>query len=271
MKVVRVIATIFYTLFFAIPILWLLLTSIKSEIQIGSRDLIIFPDNPSWSNYEVAVTRSGIGRSAFNSFWLSAVSALITTLVTAPAAYLVAQSKGVLSRVTTGWILSSQVFPSLLTVIPLFLIYVKIGLYNNYIGAIILYVIFNLPFALWIQLGFVRNIPGEIIEAGRIDGASGLKLLKTIIFPLLLPGSIVVMIYTFINCWNNFLIAVVFLQGNEKQTLTTQMARFIGTEGQGLLGPLAAATVLSITPSLILFAVLQRKFSTNLISGSVKG
>jgi multiple sugar transport system permease protein len=81
----------------------------------------------------------------------------------------------------------------------------------------------------------------------------------------------VVLIYTFINCWNNFLIAVVFLQGNEKQTLTTQMARFIGTEGQGLLGPLAAATVLAITPSLILFAVLQRKFSTNLISGSVKG
>ncbi|MEN9293668.1 MAG: hypothetical protein RIT31_433, partial [Actinomycetota bacterium] len=68
MKIIRVIATIFYTLFFAIPIVWLLLTSIKSEIQIGSSDLIIFPDNPSWSNYEIAVTRSGIGRSAFNSF-----------------------------------------------------------------------------------------------------------------------------------------------------------------------------------------------------------
>jgi multiple sugar transport system permease protein len=271
MKFIRVIATIFYTLFFGIPIIWLLLTSIKSEIQIGSRDLIIFPENPSWSNYEVAVTRSGIGRSAFNSFWLSLVSALITTLITAPAAYLVAQSRGWLSKITTGWILSSQVFPSLLTVIPLFLLYVKIGLYDKFIGAIILYVIFNLPFALWIQRGFVKNIPSEVIEASRIDGASGTKLLRTIIFPLLLPGSVVVLIYTFINCWNNFLIAVVFLQGNEKQTLTTQMARFIGTEGQGLLGPLAAATVLAITPSLILFAVLQRKFSTNLISGSVKG
>jgi len=271
MKFIRVFATIFYTLFFGIPIIWLLLTSIKSEIQIGSRDLIIFPDNPAWNNYEVAVTRSGIGRSAFNSFWLSLVSALITTLVTAPAAYLVAQSRGWLAKVTTGWILSSQVFPSLLTVIPLFLLYVKIGLYDKFIGAIILYVIFNLPFALWIQRGFVKNIPSEVIEASRIDGAAGTKLLRTIIFPLLLPGSVVVMIYTFINCWNNFLIAVVFLQGNEKQTLTTQMARFIGTEGQGLLGPLAAATVLAITPSLILFAVLQRKFSTNLISGSVKG
>lgn len=271
MKFLRVFATIFYTAFFGIPILWLFLASIKSEIQIGSRDLIIFPDNPSWSNYEIALTRSGIGRSAFNSAWLSLVSALITTLVTAPAAYLVAQSKGWLSKITTGWILSSQVFPSLLTVLPLFLIYVKIGLYNNFIGAIILYVIFNLPFALWIQKGFVNNIPSEIVEAGRIDGAGGLKLLRTIIFPLLLPGSIVVMVYTFINCWNNFLIAVVFLQGNEKQTLTTQMARFIGTEGQGLLGPLAAATILAIAPSLILFTLLQRKFSTNLISGSVKG
>lgn len=270
MRFLRVAGTIFYTLFFGIPIIWLLLTSIKSEIQIGSRDLIIFPDNPSWSNYQVAVTRSGIGRAAFNSFWLSTVSAIITTIITAPAAYLVAQSRGWLSKVTTGWILSSQVFPSLLTVIPLFLIYVNIGLYNNYIGAIILYVIFNLPFALWIQKGFVNKIPREIIEASRIDGASGLKFLRTIIFPLLLPGSIVVIIYTFINCWNNFLVAVVFLQGNEKQTLTTQMARFIGTEGQGLLGPLAAATVLAVTPSLILFAILQRKFSTNLISGAVK-
>ena len=201
---------------------------------------------------------------------MSTVSAFITTVVTAPAAFLVAQSRGLFSKVATGWVLSSQVFPSILTVFPLFLIYVKIGLFNNFAGAIILYVIFNLPFSLWLQRGFVKNVPTEILEAGRIDGASGLKVLRYLVFPLILPGSIVVFIYTFINTWNNFLVATVFLQGNEKQTLTTQLARFIGTEGLGLFGPFAAATVLSVIPTLILFIVLQRKFTANLVAGAVK-
>jgi multiple sugar transport system permease protein len=182
----------------------------------------------------------------------------------------VAQSRGWFSKVTTGWVLSSQVFPSLLTVFPLFLIYVKIGLFNSFIGAIILYVIFNLPFCLWLQRGFVKNVPSEILEAGRIDGASGLKVLRYVVFPLILPGSIVVFIYAFINTWNNFLVATVFLQGGEKQTLTTQLARFIGTDGLGLFGPFAAATVLSVIPTLLLFIVLQRKFTANLVAGAVK-
>jgi ABC-type glycerol-3-phosphate transport system permease component len=91
-----------------------------------------------------------------------------------------------------------------------------------------------------------------------------------VVFPLILPGSIVVFIYAFINTWNNFLVATVFLQGNEKQTLTTQLARFIGTEGVGLFGPFAAATVLSVIPTLLLFIVLQRKFTANLVAGAVK-
>jgi multiple sugar transport system permease protein len=182
----------------------------------------------------------------------------------------VAQSRGWFSKVATGWVLSSQVFPSILTVFPLFLIYVKIGLFNTFAGAIILYVIFNLPFSLWLQRGFVKNVPTEFLEAGRIDGAYGLKVLRYVVFPLILPGSIVVFIYAFINTWNNFLVATVFLQGNEKQTLTTQLARFIGTEGLGLFGPFAAATVLSVIPTLLLFIVLQRKFTANLVAGAVK-
>lgn len=271
MKTLRVIGTVFFTLFFGIPIMWLVTTSLKTELQIGSRQMTWFPTELNWNNYSIAVQRSGMGRAAFNSFWLSLVSALITTMVTAPAAYLIAQSKGWLTKVSSAWVLSSQVFPSLLTIIPLFLFYVKIGLYNNFIGVIILYVLINLPFSIWIQRGFAKNIPSEIIEASRIDGASGLKMMHYIVFPLLLPGSIVVCIYTFISCWNNFVIAVVFLQGSEKQTLTTQMARFIVPDGVGLLGPLAAATVIAIIPALILFGILQRKFSTNLIAGSVKG
>jgi multiple sugar transport system permease protein len=91
-----------------------------------------------------------------------------------------------------------------------------------------------------------------------------------VVFPLILPGSIVVFIYAFINTWNNFLVATVFLQGGEKQTLTTQLARFIGTDGLGLFGPFAAATVLSVIPTLLLFIVLQRKFTANLVAGAVK-
>jgi len=128
----------------------------------------------------------------------------------------------------------------------------------------------NWPFSLWLQRGFVKNVPTEILEASRIDGASGLKVLRYVVFPLILPGSIVVFIYAFINTWNNFLVATVFLQGGEKQTLTTQLARFIGTEGLGLFGPFAAATVLSVIPTLLLFIVLQRKFTANLVAGAVK-
>ena len=94
MKTLRVIGTVFFTIFFGLPLFWLVATSLKQEIEIGGNDLIWFPGKPDWANYSEAVGRSGILLAAWNSLWLSTVSAFITTAVTAPAAYLVAQSRG---------------------------------------------------------------------------------------------------------------------------------------------------------------------------------
>jgi multiple sugar transport system permease protein len=169
------------------------------------------------------------------------------------------------------WILISQVFPLSLLIIPLFLSMQRLNLINSQFGLILIYVIINIPFSLWLLRSFVLNIPKELEEAARIDGATTAYMIRTVILPLLLPGMVVVAIFTFVNVWNEFFFALVFLSDPEKATLPLKLAQFLGSEGRGRFGALAAATVMAIIPALVMFGIIQRKFSDNFLAGAVKG
>jgi multiple sugar transport system permease protein len=156
-------------------------------------------------------------------------------------------------------------------IIPIFLTLQRLSLINTRPGLILIYVIINLPFALWLLRGFVLSIPRELEEAAQIDGASFTEIIRNVIFPLLAPGLIVVATFTFINVWNEFFFALVILSDPEKSTLPLKLAQFLGAEGRGLFGALAAATTLAIIPSLALFTLIQKRFSDNFLAGAVKG
>jgi multiple sugar transport system permease protein len=170
-----------------------------------------------------------------------------------------------------SWILVSQIFPLILIIIPLFLILKTLHLLDSLTGLLIVYLVWSLPFTLWMLQTYVKAIPIELEEAASIDGAGRLRILRSIVLPLLAPGIVVAALFAFISGWNEFFFALVVLQSPEHFTLPLTLARFIGSEGVVRLGPLAAASLIATLPSLVFFAIIQRHLRSGLLAGGVKG
>jgi multiple sugar transport system permease protein len=147
----------------------------------------------------------------------------------------------------------------------------QLGLINTLPGLVIIYVVWALPFTLWMLQGYVAAIPRDLEEAAATDGASRFVILRSIIFPLLLPGLVATSMFAFISAWNEFFFALVIILDPALQTAPLLLARYVGAEGSVNLGPLAATALITTLPSLVIFAIIQRKLVSGMLSGSVKG
>ena len=270
-------ALLLYMLFLAFPLLWLLSVSFKGPRELVELHPHLIPREVTLSNYTDALHGDiGIGdvtllHAAWNSTKVAILTSLLTTFVGLPAAYVLARTRGLLSRLGLGWILLSQMFPLILIIIPIFLLLRTLHLTDSHTGLIFVYVVWTLPFILWMLQSYVRGIPRDLEEAAMVDGASRITVLRTVIAPLLAPGIVVTALFAFITAWNEFFLALVLLQTPSLTTLPLLLARFVGVEGIVRLGPLAASALLATLPSLLLFTIIQRWLTRGLLSGAVKG
>jgi len=260
-----------YIVFLGFPLLWMLSIAFKTPRELASITPTLWPQSVTLQNFTAAFQRADLLQSAANSLQVATATTVLVVLVALPAAYALARFRGRMRQLATGWILVSQVFPVILIVIPLFLILKQFQLVDSLPGLTIVYVVFMLPFCLWMLIGFVANVPVELEEAGAMDGASRLRILVSIVFPLLRPGVVATALFAFISSWNEFLFALVLIQSPDKVTLPLTLSRFVGAEGQVQLGALAAASLLATIPSLVFFALIQRRLTSGLLSGAVKG
>jgi multiple sugar transport system permease protein len=265
------LALVLYMIFLGFPLLFLFTTAFKTSRELQSPNPGFLPQSFDLTNFIQAIDKANLVTAAGNSLIVAVSTTVLVTIVALPASYALARFRTKLRGVATGWILLSQVFPFILIIIPLFLVLKNIGLINNLAGLVLVYTVWSLPFALWMLQGYIIAIPVELEEAGAVDGAGRLRTLRSIVLPLLAAGLVATSLFTFINAWNEFFFALVLIQDPSLQTLPLALARFVGSEGQVQLGQLAAASLLATIPSLIFFVLIQKRLTTGLLSGAVKG
>ena len=272
-KSFQYLALVFFLLFLSFPLLWMLSMSFKGPQELVQLYPSFIPEDFTFENYRTALTEDDhqLVRNGINSLKVAVVTALLTTMIGLPAAYVLARRKGLITRLGIGWILISQMFPLILIIIPLFLLLRDLKLTNSHVGLIVVYVVWALPFILWMLMSYIRGIPNDLEEAATVDGATRLQILVGIIAPLLVPGIVVTTLFAFISAWNEFFFALVILESPDLTTLPLRLAQYVGIEGVVRFGPLAAAALLATAPSLILFTIIQRWLARGLLSGAVKG
>jgi multiple sugar transport system permease protein len=264
------LALLAYLVFLAFPFLWLISTAFKPPRELGSLHPTWIPKDPTLANFRQAFDEQPLLDAALNSLIAAVGAAVIAVLIATPMAYVMARHRTRLARAATGWVVVSQAFPFVLVIIPLFLVLKNLRLIDSVPGLIMVYVVWALPFALWMLVGYVRAVPTELEEAAAVDGAGKLRTLVSITAPLLAPGIVATALFAFISAWNEFFFALVLLKTPEKQTIPVVLTHFLGAEGVADLGPLAAAAFLATLPSLVVFAVIQKRITGGMLAGAVK-
>ncbi len=251
------------------PVLWGVVTSLKTE-----RDVLAYPPTmifePTWQNYLDAL----IGRdSIVPNLWSSLIIATATTVLTiglaVPAAYAFARLRLRAKKPLGFYTLATQMVPPVGLVIPYFLILNKFGWLDTYQGMIIVYLTFSLPFAIWLMVSYMEDIPLEMEEAALLDRASRFQAFWHIILPQVRGGIAVTVIFIFLNAWNEFLFAVQ-LSGNEVRPVTVAMYNFISVE-QTMWAKLSAAAMIAMLPVIILGLAGQKHIVKGLTVGAIKG
>ncbi|WP_327298196.1 MULTISPECIES: carbohydrate ABC transporter permease [unclassified Streptomyces] len=265
------LALLCYLVFLAFPLVWLVSTAFKPPRELGSISPTWLPVHPTLDNFRAAFDAQPLLHSALNSLIVAGSATVISVALAVPAAYALVRFRSRMSTVANGWVLVSQMFPFVLIIIPLFLVLKNLHLINSLAGLVAVYVVWNLPFSLWMLQGYVKAVPVTLEEAAAVDGAGRLRTLVSVVFPLLTPGLVATAMFTFVTAWNEFFFALVLLKSPENQTMSVILTRFLGAEGVADLGPLAAASVIATIPSLLFFALLQRRLVGGMLAGAVKG
>ena len=262
---------ILYLIYLLFPLIWMISTSFKTTGEIYSGIPSLLPRNFSAQHYTTVLNEKRLLQSILNSLYAGTFSAFIVVIITLPAAYALVRYRTAINKVVLGWILTSQIFPAILIMIPLYMILRPLNLTDSLSGLVLVYVVWDIPFVLWMLQGYVSKIPVELEEAAAIDGATQGQILYRILLPLLLPAIGAATLFAFITAWNEFFFALVLLKTPDLTTLPVELARFTGIEGQARTGPLAAASFIATIPSIILFALIRKWFSSGSLYGAVKG
>lgn len=260
-----------YIIFLLFPLLWVVASSLKPTQEIYSGSPTILPQHITFDHYSSVINGQQIFRSMWNSVIVGTISTILVVLLAVPSAYAMVRYKSIINNGILSWILVSQIFPVILVMIPLYVMLRYIGLTDSLTGLTLIYVVWSLPFVLWMMHGYVKSIPLELEEAAVIDGASRTQVIFNVLMPLLLPAIGASALFAFISSWNEFFFALVLMKSPTLATLQVELARYTGMEGQARTGPLAAASVIATIPSVVLFIFMRKWFTTGLVSGALKG
>jgi len=254
-----------FTLF---PIAWLALTSFKLPRDYFATPFQWMPSSLTIQHYFRLADLGGMA-AVRNSLIVAAASALMTLLVAIPAAYAISKSRRGILRFAPTYVLALRALPPIILLIPLFLVYARLGLLDTYVGLVLAFSTFNVPFAIWMLVGFFDDFPHEVQEAAVLDGLSELGSLVRIIVPMIMPAVAVVGLFAFIAAWNELMLATTFT-GQNTRTVTKLISSLLQSPTGADFGAAAGIGVISMVPGILLVALGQRFLVRGLTAGSIK-
>ena len=261
---------LFATFIALFPVFWTVSTSIKQRDDTFAFPPKFFNFEPTLKNYAAILETRGFWQTCLNTVVITLASTLLCVFISTLAAYALARSRHFRGRgsLEVGLVLIRAV-PAIVIMVPLFQIISQLGLYDNHLMLIVMYAAVNLPFAVWLMISFVEQIPIALEQSAAVDGARRWQILVHVVLPLILPGMAATTIIVALLAWNEFLIPVM-LAGNSAKTLPVFIAGFISARNLDW-GPMAAASALAIVPITVLTVAAQRALVSGLSSGAIKG
>ncbi|MFO7631712.1 MAG: carbohydrate ABC transporter permease [Caldilinea sp.] len=256
-----------------LPIYWMIVVSARSRVELFDAPTLLIKSFYA-PNYIEPLTNPVFQRYLINSLIIATSNALLVTILALLATYALSRWKLPGSENIFFWTITQRMAPPAAFVLPMFLIFTrvfKIGnwtMFDTHIGLILLYCVFNLPFAVWLMKGIIEGVPIELDEAAFVDGATRWTVLTRIITPLVAPGLAITFILSWIFAWNEYLFAA-NLTSVQARTITTGLAEFVSVTGTNW-GQMAAVATVAILPALIFLVFVQRYIVTGLTFGAVK-
>ena len=252
------------------PLIWIFKMSIITRAELFAAPPTILPRNPTGQEYTQIFSDPAFQQSLLNSAIISGVTTVICLFFGSIAAYAIARLRFRFKSPVMTLILAISFFPAVAIIAPLFLQYSAVGLIDTYWASIISDVVFALPITVWLLVAFFKELPKDLEEAARVDGATTIQAFRKVIVPLAAPGVFTTAILTFIFAWNEFLFATTFLVTPETQPVTVVIPNF-ASQYTTDYGAQAAAAVVVTVPLVIMVLIFQRRIVSGLTAGAVKG
>jgi ABC-type glycerol-3-phosphate transport system permease component len=264
----RVVLTLLLA-FALFPFLWAVLASLRPEEELFGGGALL-PQRLTAEHYTALFEERDFLVPIRNSLVVAGTTTLFCVIVGALAAYALARLEMRGKSTILSLILAVSMFPQIAIVSPLFLLLRSLGLIDTYPGLILPYLTFAMPLTVWLLVGYFRQIPPDLEEAARVDGATRWQVFTRVVLPLAVPGLAATAILTFLYCWNEFLFALSFTLGPERHTVPVAIALFRG-QYQVPWGQVLAAAVVATAPVAVLVLLFQRRIVQGLTAGALKG
>jgi raffinose/stachyose/melibiose transport system permease protein len=251
-----------------LPIALAVMNALKTTVEIGTNPLAL-PMQLHWENFAGAWRNAALGPSLLHSAEVALLTILMVCVTATPCAYVLARQQGKFWRALTFYFMATITVPAQLYLYPLYFIFAKLGMVNSIPAVALIYTAMFSPFAIFLLRTYALSIPIALEEAARVDGARPWEIFRYVILPMMRPGLLTVAIIVGLNSWNEFVIAVTFLQNDSN---VTAIVKFYNLTGQYSTdwGEMLAAAIIIVLPVVLVFVLLQRRFIDGMTAGAVK-
>lgn len=254
-----------------LPLVWTFISSLKDNNEISQYPLKM-PEVLQWNNFARAWTNAKIGDNFINSIMVTALSMVLSLIMVVPASYALGRYKGKVMSPLKALFMAGMFIQKNYLVVPIFMLLLSFGMLNSRVALSVVYACTTLPFYIFLMSGFMESIDNAYVEAANIDGASNFRTMVSVVFPMCRPGLATMLMFSFMEYWNEYILALQFIRNDARKTLPVGLKNIMEQAKYATdWGALFAAMVIVMLPTMVFYLLVQKKLTSGLSLGGLKG